>query len=91
MTRRVVITGMGGISSIGSDWTTIESHLKEYKNRTIMMPEWDIFQGLRAKLGAPILDYEVPSYYPRKKIRGMSRVSLLATTATEKALKMAVT
>lgn len=89
MTRRVVITGMGGISSLGADWQTIEGNLRLFKNCTIKMPEWEIFQGLRARLGAPILDYEVPAYYPRRKIRGMSRVSLLATTATENALKMA--
>lgn len=89
MTHRVVITGMGGISSLGSDWQTIEENLRRFENRTLEIPEWKIFQGLRARLGAPILDYEIPSHYPRRKIRGMSRVSLLATTATENALKMA--
>ena len=89
MTRRVVVTGMGGISSLGSNWESIEKNLRLFENKTVLMPEWDMFQGLRSKLAAPITDYTVPKYYPRRKIRGMSRVSLLATSATENALKMA--
>lgn len=89
MNRRVVVTGMGGISALGDNWQDIFNNLKKYQNCAIYMPEWEIFKGLRAKLGAPILDFVTPSHFPRKKIRGMSRVSLMATAATENALTMA--
>jgi 3-oxoacyl-[acyl-carrier-protein] synthase II len=41
---------------------------------------------LRTRLAAPIEGFTVPDHYPRKKIRTMGRVSLLATRATELAL-----
>ncbi|MDK5706862.1 hypothetical protein QAA85_30485, partial [Serratia nevei] len=32
MTRRVVITGMGGVTAFGEDWPTISRRLREYEN-----------------------------------------------------------
>ncbi len=51
------------------------------------MPEWDIYPDLNTRLAGPVTDFETPSHYPRKKIRSMSRVSLLSTRATELALE----
>jgi 3-oxoacyl-[acyl-carrier-protein] synthase II len=84
--RRVVITGMGGISSLGHDWPTIATSLKAQQNRVVSMPEWDKYQGLNTRLAAPVTDFEVPSHYSRKQIRSMGRVSLMATRASELAL-----
>ena len=86
MTNRVVITGMGGVTAFGQDWNTIASKLRACENAVIQMPQWDEFEGLNTKLAAPIMDFELPEHYTRKKIRSMGRVSLLATRATELAL-----
>jgi len=88
MNRRVVVTGMGGITAHGTDWPTIQSCLKAGESTVRYMPEWERYRDLRTKLGAPILDFQHPDY-PRKKIRSMGRVSLLATRATELALEQA--
>ena len=32
MTRRVVITGMGGVTAFGEDWPTISRRLRQYEN-----------------------------------------------------------
>ncbi|AWH88877.1 beta-ketoacyl-ACP synthase [Limnobaculum parvum] len=87
MTRRVVITGMGGVTALGNDWQTISHHLKQKKNAVQFMPEWQEFEGLNTLLGAPINNFTLPEHYTRKKIRSMGRVSLLATRATEMALE----
>lgn len=87
--RRVVVTGMGGISALGQSWAEINQGLQRYENTTRYMPQWEMFQGLHAKIAAPITNFTQPEHYTRKKIRSMSRVSLLATAATEHALAMA--
>ena len=84
--NRVVVTGMSGISCMGADWTTISESLRAEKNFVRVMPEWDRFAGLNTRLASPISDFSVPPEYPRKNIRSMGRVSLLATVATNAAL-----
>lgn len=84
--KRVVITGIGGITALGHDWPTIAASLKAQKNCVVTMGEWDKYDGLNTRLAAPITDFEVPSHYSRKKIRSMGRVSIMATRASELAL-----
>lgn len=89
MTRRVVVTGMGAVTALGNDWPTIQSKLKKFKNAVRYMPEWEVYNGLNTKLGAPIDNLPLPHHYTRKKIRSMGRVSLMSTRATEMALTKA--
>lgn len=89
MTRRVVITGMGGITAFGEDWPTISRRLREYENAVRTMTEWQAYHGLQTLLAAPIEDFTLPAHYTRKRIRAMGRVSLLSTRATELALEQA--
>ncbi|WP_446470440.1 beta-ketoacyl-ACP synthase [Xenorhabdus stockiae] len=89
MTRRVVITGMGGITALGHDWQSVSSGLKSGVNAVQQMPEWAEYDGLNTHLGAPVTDFTLPDHYTRKRIRSMGRVSLMSTRATELALEMA--
>lgn len=89
MTRRVVITGMGGVTALGDNWPTVAAALKRLENAVRYMPEWDVYDGLHTKLGAPIDNFILPEHYTRKRIRSMGRVSLLSTRATELALTQA--
>ena len=84
--RRVVVTGMAGITALGDSWEKVEARLRERRNAVRRMPEWDGFEALNTRLGAPIGDFRVPEHYPRKMIRSMGRVSLLAVRASEMAL-----
>ncbi len=84
--RRVVVTGMAGITALGDNWESIEQRLRQGQNAVRRMPEWDSFEELNTRLGAPIDDFQVPVHYPRKMIRSMGRVSLLAVRASEMAL-----
>lgn len=89
MIRRVVVTGMGGVTAFGESWESVSAGLRGGRNAVRKMPEWQIYDGLHTLLGAPIDDFRLPEHYTRKRIRSMGRVSLLATRATELALTQA--
>ncbi|EGQ9917509.1 TPA: beta-ketoacyl-ACP synthase [Vibrio parahaemolyticus] len=89
MNRRVVVTGMSGVTAFGHDWQSVEPKLRDCQNATQYMPSYEQYDGLNTKLAAPILDFELPKHYKRKQVRGMGRVSKLATVATENALSQA--
>ncbi|MGP1719987.1 beta-ketoacyl-ACP synthase [Shewanella frigidimarina] len=85
--KRVVVTGMGGISALGQDWQQIKASLLAKHNCVIRMVEWDRYPGLNTRLAAPVTDFTLPAHYSRKKIRSMGRVSMMATRASELALE----
>jgi 3-oxoacyl-[acyl-carrier-protein] synthase II len=83
--KRVVITGMGGITPLGHDWPQIETRLREGRNAVRRMPEWDFFDSLNSRLGCPVDSFQLPDW-PRKHLRSMGRVAQLAVAASERAL-----
>ncbi|MGH8456751.1 MAG: beta-ketoacyl-ACP synthase [Stenotrophobium sp.] len=87
--RRVVVTGMSGITAIGSDWGTVEKNLRAGVTGIEYMPEWEQYKELNTRLGAPVKDFKLPPHYTRKQTRTMSRVAQLAVLATEHALTQA--
>lgn len=86
--KRVVVTGMGGITALGDNWAAIEARLRTGRNAVRRLPDWERFEGLNTRLGAPV-DFTPPSHYPRKTVRSMGRVSLLSVRSTEMALAQA--
>lgn len=85
MKRRVVVTGMGGVTALGNDWPGIRASLHA-GSTAIRRMEWDRYTGINSKLAAPIVDFSVEQRYSRKQLRTMGRVSRLAVHATEQAL-----
>ena len=88
MLKRVVVTGMAGLSPIGNSWQDIAAHLKQQKTGVCALPEWAQYQGLNTRLAAPV-HFEKPAHYTRKQTRSMGRVAVLAIYATELALQQA--
>lgn len=86
MIQRVVVTGMGGVTSLGDDWHTISARMLAGENGVRQMPGWAVFNGLNTQLAAPVDHFQLPTHYTRKKIRSMGRVSQLSTRASELAL-----
>jgi 3-oxoacyl-[acyl-carrier-protein] synthase II len=86
-TRRVVVTGFGGITALGHDWPTIERALHDNVSGIARMHEWDRFTDLNTRLGGPVPKFDLPPHYTRKVTRTMGRVALLATRATEMAIE----
>lgn len=89
MNRRVVVTGMGGVTALGNDWTAIEPRLRALENATVYMADWEKYKGLNTKLAAPVTGFELPAHYSRKFTRSMGRVAMLSTYATELSLASA--
>ncbi len=85
--RRVVVTGVGALTSLGFDWPSFRSKLEQNLGGVKHMEHWSDYIGLNTQLGAPILDFDLPAHYSRKKTRSMGRVSKLGTYATELALE----
>lgn len=83
--RRVVVTGMGGITALGNDWPTISERLKRGES-AIRRMEWDRFEGINTRLAAPVQGFDVEGRWPRKKTRTMGTVAKMAVYATEEAL-----
>jgi 3-oxoacyl-[acyl-carrier-protein] synthase II len=84
--RRVVVTGMGGICALGSDWAAVEAGLRSCQNSVRAMPAWDVYKDLNTRLAAPVEGFEPPSHWTRKQLRSMGRVSQFAVGAAELAL-----
>ncbi len=84
--RRVVVTGMGGVTALGNDWPTIRANLSAGRTGIRRMAEWDRFEGVNTRLAAPVTGFALPDHWPRKKTRTMGRVAALAVHASEQAL-----
>jgi len=85
--RRVVVTGIGGITALGSSWREVEARFRARRHAVRRMPEWDHLTDLGTRLAAPIDDFTPPPHWTRKQLRSMGRVSQLAVRAAELALE----
>ncbi|MEW5544536.1 beta-ketoacyl-ACP synthase [Pseudomonas soli] len=84
--RRVVVTGMAGITALGNDWASIAAQFAAGRSGIRRMDEWDRYSELNTRLAGPIDDFQVPAHWTRKQLRSMGRVSRLAVAAAERAL-----
>ncbi|WP_175941950.1 beta-ketoacyl-ACP synthase [Burkholderia pyrrocinia] len=84
--KRVVVTGMGGVTAFGETWPEIEARLRGARNAVRRMQEWDCYESLHTRLACPLPGFAAPAWYPRKKTRSMGPVSLYAVRASELAL-----
>ncbi|MCC7199993.1 MAG: beta-ketoacyl-ACP synthase [Gammaproteobacteria bacterium] len=84
--RRVVVTGMGGVSALGSSWEQVEAGFRSRRNAVRRMSDWDRYTEMGTRLAAPVLDFVQPAHWTRKQLRSMGRVSQLAVRASELAL-----
>ena len=85
--KRVVVTGMAGISALGSDWTTVRQAFLAGRSAIRFMPEWSRYAELDTRLAGPIEGFQAPAHWTRKQLRSMGRVSQLAVRAAEMALE----
>ena len=85
--HRVAITGMGGLTALGSEWTEIEARLRQGGNAVRYMAEWERYPDLNTKLAAPLDGFQPPPHWTRRQLRGMGRVAQLAVASAELALR----
>jgi 3-oxoacyl-[acyl-carrier-protein] synthase II len=87
--RRVVITGIAGITSLGQTWDEIETNLRAGESGVRRMAEWERYADLLTRLGAPVTNFTLPPHFTRKTTRTMGRVAQMAVRATEVAFEEA--
>ncbi|ADP15666.1 beta-ketoacyl synthase, C-terminal domain protein 1 [Achromobacter xylosoxidans A8] len=84
--KRVVITGMAGISALGNDWASVQQAFQAGRSAIRVMPDWSRYAELNTRLAGPIDAFRTPAHWTRKQLRSMGRVSQLAVRAAELAL-----
>ena len=84
--RRVVITGIAGISPIGNDWVSIRHHLGTYLNAVTVMDAWNAYADLNTRLGAPAAPFALTNDYGAENLSNMGMVARMAVRTTELAL-----
>jgi len=84
--KRVVVTGIAGFSPIGNSWQAIKNKLENMQTGIRYMDDWDKYEELNTRLGAPVTDFTMPPHYKRKDLRSMGRVAQFAVRSTELAL-----
>ncbi len=85
MTNRVVITGMGGVSSIGMSVPEIYNSMKEGKSGIGMLEFPDVTR-LKVKTGGQIKNFDANDHFEEKKIARMDRFSQFALLAANEAI-----
>ena len=85
--RRVVITGMGLASPLGSTVKSAFERLKTYENCVSHWEKLDEFERLNTNLGAFVQGFVEPEYFNRKIKRTMGQVSVMSVVTTEDAFR----
>lgn len=85
-TRRVVITGAGVHSPIGDTLDDVSAALQEGRHGIVVYEPYDHVDEMLTRLAAPAVAID-RKRWPRKKVRSMGRVALLAAAASERALE----
>lgn len=85
--RRVVITGMGLASPLGSTVKSAFERLKTYENCVSHWEKLDEFERLNTNLGAFVQGFVEPEYFNRKIKRTMGQVSVMSVVTAEDAFR----
>ncbi len=86
MSRRVVITGMGGITPIGNDIEEIRKNLKAGYNGIGPISYYDTSER-EVKLAGEVKGFDAEEFMTRKDARRMDQVSRFGIAAARKALE----
>ena len=85
--RRVVITGAGGISPLGTDWESVKAKILSQTNAVKVIDDWADITGLKTRAACPAVPFALdPVKYGRKATRSMGRVGIMAVRSAEVAL-----
>lgn len=86
MKRRVVVTGMGIASPLGSTLKSAYERLKKYENCVQHWEKLDEYERLNTSLGAFVHGFQIPEHFTRKIMRTMGNVSVMSVVTAEQAL-----
>jgi 3-oxoacyl-[acyl-carrier-protein] synthase-1 len=84
MTRRVVITGLGIVSCLGTDAETVKQSLYEGRSGITLQPDY-IEMGLRSHIAGSV-DIDLAAHIDRKQLRFMGSAAAYAYIAMQQAI-----
>ena len=85
--RRVVVTGMGIASPLGSTVEIAFERLKTYQNCIEYWTELDEIKNMNTRLCAKVAGFQKPEHFTRKVTRTMGTVALMSAVISENAIK----
>lgn len=85
MNNRVVVTGGGMVSALGTNWEEVKSKLQSNVSAVKTMDNFKELKNMYSHLAAPV-ECQFPDIFTVKNTRTMGRVSKLSVYATELAL-----
>ena len=83
--RRVVITGLGIVSSLGNDKQAVTDSLREGRSGIVFAPEYAEI-GMRSQVHGAIKDLDFSDHIDRKALRFMGDAAAYATIAMQQAI-----
>ena len=83
--RRVVITGLGVVSSLGNDKAAVTESLKAGRSGIVFAPEYAEV-GMRSQVHGAIKDLDFSDHIDRKALRFMGDAAAYATIAMQQAI-----
>ncbi|WP_280818619.1 beta-ketoacyl synthase N-terminal-like domain-containing protein, partial [Paenibacillus ihuae] len=86
MSHRVVVTGMGVITSLGKDLDTFWDNLMHGKSGVSLVEAFDVSE-YTTRIAASVTDFDPEERFGRKEARKMDRFVQFAVAAGEDALK----
>jgi 3-oxoacyl-[acyl-carrier-protein] synthase II len=87
MKKRVVITGMGVVHSLGTDAETFWNALKEGKNGVKLITRFDT-ENFTTKVGAQVDNFDATQYIEKKEAKRMDLFTQYAIAASQQAVTM---
>ena len=87
MKNRVVVTGMGVMTSLGENWILFWGNLMEGKSGVSQIESFDVSE-YPTQIAAEIKDFNPEAYVGKKEARRMDRFVQFAIVASLKAVKI---
>ena len=85
--RRVVITGMAGLTSLGDQLDEVIAKLHAGETGIRYIADWEKYVDMSTRLGGPADWFTHQKLYPRHAMRSMGRVATLMVHTAERALE----
>lgn len=83
--KRVVITGVGAVSPLGDNVSSLMQGIRQGNSAVKYMDGWDEYIGLNSLVAAPV-ELRNQNLISRESRRSMGRMSIMAAQATEQVL-----
>ena len=86
---RVFVTGMGAVTPLGVGISDFWNGVKEGRSGIVRVDDRFDLEGIKSKIGAPVLDFDPTEHIPQKRVRRLGRSVQFVLISAGEALKQA--